>query len=92
MNDGNNQPTPKFGTVNALLGGIDHAAVDPKTGAVYYVYGTIANGVDRLAIRRLTFTNGNVNIGKYDLWRSDGTTGGTSVQISGTPFANTTTA
>lgn len=33
------QPTPKFGTVNALLGGIDHAAVDPTTGNVYVVYG-----------------------------------------------------
>jgi hypothetical protein len=29
------QPTPKFGTVNALLGGVDHAAVDPTTGDVY---------------------------------------------------------
>jgi hypothetical protein len=37
------QPTPKFGTVNALLGGIDHAAVDPTTSAVYVVYGA-ANG------------------------------------------------
>ena len=33
------QPTPKFGTVNALLGGVDHAAVDPTNGDVYYVYG-----------------------------------------------------
>ena len=30
------QPTPKFGTVNALLGGVDHAAVDPNNGALYY--------------------------------------------------------
>ena len=30
------QPTPKFGTVNALLGGVDHAAVDPNNGDVYY--------------------------------------------------------
>ena len=33
------QPTPKFGTVNALLGGVDHAAVDPNNGDIYYVYG-----------------------------------------------------
>ena len=26
------QPTPKFGTVNALLGGVDHAAVIQITG------------------------------------------------------------
>jgi hypothetical protein len=58
------QPTPKFGTVNALLGGVDHAAVDPRNGAVYYAYGTQdAAGVDRIAIRRLTFSAGNVVIG-----------------------------
>ena len=33
------QPTPKFGTVNALLGGALHAAVDPNSGDLYYVYG-----------------------------------------------------
>ena len=57
------QPTPKFGTVNALLGGVDHAAVDPRNGALYYAYGSQSNGVDRMAIRRLTFANGNVTIG-----------------------------
>ena len=58
------QPTPKFGTVNALLGGVDHAAVDPNNGALYYVYDTQdASGNDRIAIRRLTFSNGNVTIG-----------------------------
>jgi hypothetical protein len=53
------QPTPKFGTVNALLGGVDHAAVDPNTGDVYYVYGNRDAGTsnDRLAIRRI-FDNG----------------------------------
>lgn len=61
------QPTPKFGTVNALLGGVDHAAVDPRNGAVYYAYGTQSNGVDRLAIRRLTFSNGNVTIGSESI-------------------------
>jgi hypothetical protein len=58
------QPTPKFGGVNALLGGVDHAAVDPRNGALYYAYGNRGtSGVDRIAIRRLTFTSGNVNIG-----------------------------
>ncbi len=49
------QPTPKFGTVNALLGGVDHAAVDPTTGDVYVVYGNRDAGTfnNRLAIRRL---------------------------------------
>jgi hypothetical protein len=49
------QPTPKFCTVNALLGGVDHAAVNPKTGDVVYVYGkrdTLGN--NRLAMKRLT--------------------------------------
>ena len=50
------QPTPKFCTVNALLGGVDHAAVDPQTGDVVYVYGNrdSATGNNRLAMRRLT--------------------------------------
>jgi hypothetical protein len=46
----------KFGTVNALLGGVDHAAVDPNNGDVYYVYGDRdgTTGNNRLSIRRLT--------------------------------------
>jgi hypothetical protein len=50
------QPRPKFCTVNALLGGVDHAAVDPQTGDVVYVYGNRdpATGNNRLAMRRLT--------------------------------------
>ncbi len=52
------QPEPKFGTVNALLGGVDHAAVDPETGDVYVVYGNRDGaGNNRLAMRRL-FDNG----------------------------------
>lgn len=49
------QPQPKFGTVNALLGGVDHAAVDPTNGDVYYVYGNrdAGTGNDRLTIRRI---------------------------------------
>ena len=59
------QPRPKFGTVNALLGGIDHATVDPNTGALYYVYGDRDNtsGVQRLAVRRVTSNgSGGVNV------------------------------
>jgi hypothetical protein len=50
------QPTPKFGTVNALLGGINHVAVDPKSGDVYVVYGNrdAGTGNVRLSIVRLT--------------------------------------
>jgi HYR domain len=48
--------TYKFGTVNALLGGVDHAAVDPTNGDVYYVYGNRDSGTsnNRLSIIRLT--------------------------------------
>src|SRR6266508_1289386 len=53
------QPQPKFGTVNALLGGVLHAAVDPATGDLYYVYGNRdAAGNNGLAIRRV-FDNGS---------------------------------
>ncbi|MCI0599540.1 MAG: hypothetical protein L0Y50_09565 [Beijerinckiaceae bacterium] len=50
------QAQPKFCTVNALLGGVDHATVDPKTGDVVYVYGSRnpITGHNRLAMRRLT--------------------------------------
>ncbi len=46
----------KFGTVNALIGGVDSAAVDAASGAVYYVYGTRdpLTHNNRLAIVRLT--------------------------------------
>src|SRR5579884_247794 len=59
------QPTPKFGTVNALLGGIDHGAVDPSTGDLYYVYGNEdASGNNRLAIRRISDNgSGGVTVG-----------------------------
>jgi hypothetical protein len=47
------QPNPKFGTVNALLGGVDHVAVDPLSGDVYVVYGDkdTITGNNRLSIR-----------------------------------------
>jgi hypothetical protein len=59
------QPLPKFGTVNALLGGVVHGAVDPTNGDLYYVYGNRdAGGNNRLAIRRVTDNGaGGVNIG-----------------------------
>ena len=52
------QPTPKFGTVNALLGGIDHVAVDPTTSDVYVVFGA-ANGSPSqgIFIVKITFDN-----------------------------------
>ena len=65
-NADSNQSTPKFCTVNALLGGVDHAAVDPKTGDVVYVYGNRdpGTGNNRLAMRRLTPDGvGGLNIG-----------------------------
>ncbi len=58
--------TFKFGTVNALLGGVLHAAVDPTNSDVYYVYGNRDSGTNnnRLAIRRLTSDGmGGLNIG-----------------------------
>lgn len=59
-NANSTQPTPKFGTVNALLGGVDHATVDPNNGDVYYVYGNRDGGTgnNRLAIRRIQDNGG----------------------------------
>jgi hypothetical protein len=52
------QPTPKFGTVNALLGGIDHAAVDPTTSSVFVVYGDAnGSGGNAVFIKQITFDN-----------------------------------
>lgn len=52
------QPTPKFGTVNALLGGIDHAAVDPTTGNVFVVFGgDNGTGGNGIGIKEITFDN-----------------------------------
>jgi hypothetical protein len=50
------QPTPKFGTVNALLGGVQHVSVDPISGDVYVVYGNrdAMTGNNRMSIVRLT--------------------------------------
>jgi hypothetical protein len=69
------QSTPKFGTVNALLGGIDHGAVDPSTGDLYYVYGTLSASynTNNLAIRRI-FDNGSggVTVGAEHLVTNGG--------------------
>src|SRR5262249_8149021 len=46
-------PGFKFGTVNALLGGVDHAAVDPTNGDVYVVYGQDVSGGNQIKVRRL---------------------------------------
>jgi hypothetical protein len=65
-NADSSQPTPKFCTVNALLGGVLHAAVDPQTGDLVYVYGTRdpATGQNRLALRRIVDDGeGGVRIG-----------------------------
>lgn len=50
------QPTPKFGTVNALLGGVNHVTVDPNNGDVYVVFGNRDPNTknNRLSIVRLT--------------------------------------
>jgi hypothetical protein len=47
-------PGFKFGGVNALLGGVDHVAVDPSNGDVYVVYGQDVSGGNQIKIRRLT--------------------------------------
>jgi hypothetical protein len=52
------QPQPKFGTVNALLGGIDHAAVDPTTSNLFVVYGdSNGSGGNAVFIEQITFDN-----------------------------------
>jgi len=62
------QPRPKFGTVNALLGGTHHANVDPTTGDLYYVYGKRdpGTGNDRLAISKIVSDGGGGIIGWPD--------------------------
>ena len=50
------QPQPKFGTVNALLGGVNHVTVDPNNSDVYVVFGNRDPNTrnNRLSIVRLT--------------------------------------
>ena len=64
------QPQPKFGTVNAFLGGVNHVAVDPNNSDVYVVFGNrdpkTAN--NRLSMVRLTSNGkGGLKIGKLHL-------------------------
>jgi hypothetical protein len=51
-----NQPSPKFGTVNALLGGVTSIAVDNTSGHVYVAYGVRDPNTlfQRLAVAHLT--------------------------------------
>jgi hypothetical protein len=57
-------PGFKFGGVNALLGGVDHVAVDPSNGDVYVVYGQDVSGGNQIKIRRLTPNgSGGLNVG-----------------------------
>ena len=61
------QPQPKFGTVNALLGGVQHVAVDPTNSDVYVVFGNrdAKTHNNRLSIVRLTSNgHGGLTIGK----------------------------
>lgn len=57
-------PGFKFGGVNALLGGVDHAAVDPANGDVYVAYGQDVSGGNQIKIRRLTADgSGDLGVG-----------------------------
>jgi hypothetical protein len=54
-NADSDQPTAKFGSTNALLGGVDHLAVDSSTGEVYVAYGDrdSATNNNRISVARL---------------------------------------
>jgi uncharacterized repeat protein (TIGR01451 family) len=57
-------PGFKFGSVNALLGGVDHVAVDPTSHDVYVVYGQDVSGGNQIKIRQLTDNgSGGLNVG-----------------------------
>jgi hypothetical protein len=63
-------PGYKFGSVNALLGGVDHAAVDPTTGDVYVVFGRDSAGIggNQIYIVRLTDNGaGGLTVGSPSL-------------------------
>ncbi|MFZ1700807.1 MAG: Ig-like domain repeat protein [Pyrinomonadaceae bacterium] len=78
------QPCNKFGTVNALLGGVDHAGVDPNSGDLYYAYGNRdGSGNNRIAIRRITDAGGgNINIGAETLITTAGQAAIPSVAVN----------
>lgn len=54
-NADSDQPTAKFGSTNALLGGVDALAVDSNTGEVYVAYGNRDAGTNnnRISVARL---------------------------------------
>ena len=87
------QPCPKFGGVNALLGGVDHATVDPRNGAVYYVYGNAnASGVNWIAIRHITFLAGNAVVGAETIVSTVGRRSPRWPSTAMEPSASSTTA
>ncbi|MFF2080501.1 Ig-like domain repeat protein [Kitasatospora sp. NPDC058162] len=49
----------KFGGVNALIGGVHHAAVDPTSGDVYVAYGVDVSLTNQIRLRRLTDNGAN---------------------------------
>ncbi|MFB7613991.1 Ig-like domain repeat protein [Kitasatospora sp. NPDC056181] len=54
----------KFGGVNALIGGVHHAAVDPGNGDVFVAYGVDVSGTNQIRMRRLTDNGaGSLNVG-----------------------------
>ncbi|MFI6151803.1 Ig-like domain repeat protein [Kitasatospora sp. NPDC051170] len=54
----------KFGGVNALIGGVHHAAVDPTGGDVFVAYGVDVSGTNQIRLRRLTDNGANsLNVG-----------------------------
>ena len=63
------QPQPKFGTVNALLGGVDHAAVDPSTGDLYYVWGSADSNINNGLLMIRGFDNGQGGIA-FDMFHN----------------------
>ena len=54
-NADSDQPTAKFGSTNALLGGVDALTVDSNTGEVYVAYGNrdSATNNNRISVARL---------------------------------------
>ncbi len=61
--DSDQAPGYKFGGVNALLGGVDHVAVDPANGEVYVVYGEHESAGNQIKMRRLTPNGSSLTVG-----------------------------
>jgi hypothetical protein len=76
----------KFGGVNDLRGGVDHAAVDPTNGDVYVVYGhdTANTGVgNQLKIRRLTANGSGLTVGAASVVTNASSAALPSVAVAG---------